>query len=335
MDQTKILDVKINKITTKEVLEKIKSFLLSDRQHYIVTLNPEMIVKAQKNNHFKKIINEADIVVPDGIGILWGSDFLKHITPPDKGGWRVGKNIEKLRVFTFTLYKFIFSLLKLLFYKKHRKEILKYRTHGIDLIYKICGSEFIKDKKIYLLGAGEGIAGKTAKVLSEKYDYLNVVGAEEGIPAEISNFQFPISNKFPISNFKILRQAIKRIGKVCGYRKKILNPPAGGQNDSRVHISCNNLIQRINKTQPDIIFIAFGAPKQEEWICENLKKMPSVKLAIGVGGSFDFVSGKVKRAPLILQKLGLEWLWRLILEPRRIKRIYNATVKFCWLVLRK
>ena len=292
MNQAKILDVKINKITTKEVLEKIKSFLLSSQQHYIVTLNPEMIVEAQKNNHFKKIINEADIVIPDGIGILFANKFLNHKTLPEK-------------------------------------------ITGVDLIYKICESEFVKDKKIYLLGAGEGVAGEAVKVLSERYDYLNVVGAEEGISAEISNFQFPISNKFSISNFKILRQAIKRIGKVCGYRKKILNPPAGGQNDSRVHISCNNLIQRINKTQPDIIFVAFGAPKQEEWICENLKKMPSVKLAIGVGGSFDFISSRVKRAPLILQKLGLEWLWRLILEPRRIKRIYNATVKFCWLVLRK
>ena len=94
------------------------------------------------------------------------------------------------------------------------------------------------------------------------------------------------------------------------------------------------LIRRINNAQPEILFVALGAPKQEIWIYENLKKMPSVKLAMGVGGSFDFISGRIKRAPLIFQRLGLEWLWRLILEPRRIKRIYNATAKFGWVVLK-
>ncbi len=298
MIQTKILDVKINKITTKEVLEKIKSFLLSDKQHYIVTLNPEMLVEAQKNNYFKKIINEADVVIPDGIGIMLANKFLNHKTLSEK-------------------------------------------ITGIDLIYKICEAGFIKDKKLYLLGAKEGIAEEAAKVLSKKYGYLNVVGAEEGIPAEISNFQFPISNKFSIFNFKILRQVVKKIVRICGYRKKILKQSFDYthddivQDDNQVNKSCNHLIQRINKVQPDMLFVAFGAPKQEEWIYTNLKKLPSVKLAIGVGGSFDFISGKAKRAPLIFQRLGFEWLWRLILEPRRIKRIYNATVKFGWMVLKK
>ena len=265
MNQVKILDIKVNEITTKEVLEKIKSFLLSDRQHYIVTLNPEMVVEAQKNNHFKKIINEADIVIPDGTGILFANKFLNHKTLPKK-------------------------------------------ITGVDLVYEICEAEFIKDKKIYLLGAGEGIAEKTAEVLSKKYDCLNIADAELGI----SNFEFRIWNKSQNSKFKI----------------------QNSDND-KFHELNEELIQRINKALPDIIFVAFGAPKQEEWIYENLKKMPSVRLAIGVGGSFDFISGKVKRAPLILQKLGLEWLWRLILEPRRIKRIYDATIKFGWMVLRK
>ena len=77
-----------------------------------------------------------------------------------------------------------------------------------------------------------------------------------------------------------------------------------------------------------------GAPKQEKWIAENLKKMPDVKLAIGVGGSFDFISGKVQRAPEFMRTLGFEWLWRLIIQPWRIKRIFNAVVVFPWLVLK-
>ena len=251
MSQTKILDVKINKVTTAEVLEKIKSFLLSDQQHYIVTLNPEMVVEAQRNDYFKKIINEASLVISDGIGIVLANKFLN-------------------------------------------RQILFKKITGIDLIYKICESELAKNKKIYLLGAEEGIAEKAAEVLSKKYNYLNIVGAETGIPN--SKFQIPNSNNDKLNE---------------------------------------ELIQRINKTKPDIIFVAFGSPKQEEWIHESLKRIPSVKLAIGVGGSFDFISGKTKRAPLIFQKLWLEWLWRLILEPRRIGRIYNATVKFSWLIFKR
>ncbi len=313
MHQTKILDIRIDKIATEKVLEKIKGFLLSNKnsyldsedkkdkknnpsdrgdwgvrnienksQYYIITLNPEMVVEAQKNDYFKKIINEASLVIADGIGILWAIKFLDKNSPSNKGGW----GVEKIT--------------------------------GIDLIYKICESDFVKNKKIYLLGAEEGIAEKAAKALSKKYNYLNIAGAEEGIPAAIFNFQFSIfppmadppkvDNKYPISN---IQYPI--------FDKNKLN---------------SALIQRINNAQPDILFVAFGAPKQEVWIYENLKKLPTVKLAIGVGGSFDFISGKIKRAPLIFQKLGLEWLWRLILEPQRIKRIYNATIRFGFLILK-
>ena len=86
----------------------------------------------------------------------------------------------------------------------------------------------------------------------------------------------------------------------------------------------------VNKFAPDIIFCAQGAPFQEKFIYHNLAKMPSVKLAMAVGGSFDFLTGKIKRAPKWLRRIGLEWLWRLIKQPRRIKRIYRATVVFSW-----
>jgi N-acetylglucosaminyldiphosphoundecaprenol N-acetyl-beta-D-mannosaminyltransferase len=63
--------------------------------------------------------------------------------------------------------------------------------------------------------------------------------------------------------------------------------------------------------------------------------MPNIKLAVGVGGSFDFVAGKQIRAPLLMQKLGLEWLWRLVCQPSRWKRIWTAVVVFSWLVAKK
>lgn len=86
----------------------------------------------------------------------------------------------------------------------------------------------------------------------------------------------------------------------------------------------------INEANPDILLVAYGAPAQEKWITRNLHKMPSVKVAIGIGGTLDYISGQVKRAPLFLQNLGLEWLYRLILEPKRWKRIRNATIIFPW-----
>jgi len=85
----------------------------------------------------------------------------------------------------------------------------------------------------------------------------------------------------------------------------------------------------INESKAQIVFVAYGAPKQEKWIHTHLPKMKRVELIMGVGGSFDFWSGKTKRAPQWMRKLGLEWVWRLILSPRkRFKRIYNAFVKF-------
>ncbi len=83
----------------------------------------------------------------------------------------------------------------------------------------------------------------------------------------------------------------------------------------------------------DILFVAFGSPKQEKWIYEHLSKM-DVKVAIGVGGAFDFISGNVRRAPVWIRKIGLEWLFRLITQPWRWKR-QTALLKFIVEVLRE
>ncbi len=83
----------------------------------------------------------------------------------------------------------------------------------------------------------------------------------------------------------------------------------------------------------DILFVAFGPPKQEKWIYENLPKI-DVKVAIGVGGAFDFISGRVPRAPRFVRSLGLEWLFRLIIQPWRWRR-QLALPKFVILVLKE
>lgn len=94
------------------------------------------------------------------------------------------------------------------------------------------------------------------------------------------------------------------------------------------------IVERIRAVSPHLLLVAYGAPAQDQWIERHLKDLPSVRVAMGVGGTFDFLAGTRKRAPSSLQKLGLEWLWRLFREPRRIRRIWNAVIVFPLLVLR-
>jgi len=92
----------------------------------------------------------------------------------------------------------------------------------------------------------------------------------------------------------------------------------------------------IISAKPDIILVAFGAPAQEFWIAEHGPNIANLKLGIGIGGTFDFWAGKVKRAPKLFQRLGLEWLWRLMMEPlKRGKRIYTAVIEFSMLVIKE
>lgn len=97
-------------------------------------------------------------------------------------------------------------------------------------------------------------------------------------------------------------------------------------------------LKSVNEHKPDIIFCTFGAPFQEKLIYHNQNKIPSAKIAIGVGGAFDFITQKVERAPKIFRVLGFEWLWRVLSQPqdrmKRLKRIYNAVFKFTFKVIK-
>lgn len=95
----------------------------------------------------------------------------------------------------------------------------------------------------------------------------------------------------------------------------------------------NEALKDIQEFSPDLLFVAFGAPKQEKWIYAHLGELSSVKVAVGVGGAFDFLAGKVRRAPGLFQMIHLEWLWRLVMQPWRLPRIFNATVRFVWHVI--
>ncbi len=235
-----VLDIPFDRITLEEVsnLALKKAIHARERSFFIATPNPEMLLEANKNPEFKKILQNTNLNIADGAGILLATRYL------------------------------------------YKKKLLPERVTGTDLMVKICekSGKNSHDKriKIFLLGAADGVAKKARIVLEKKY-HTYIAGTYSGSPSS---------------------------------------------HDEK------SIIELINAKAPDILFVAFGAPKQEMWLNRNLHRMPTVKVAMGVGGAFDFIAGVRKRAPKIMQKLSLEWFYRLIIEPSRIKRMYNAVIRF-------
>lgn len=155
---------------------------------------------------------------------------------------------------------------------------------GIDLMENLCKLAAQKGYSIGLLGGKNNTAKKAADHLKKKYPGLKISFAENG--GEV--------NEYGVSGIRYQVSGMKT------QKEKILNT--------------QYLIPNT-----DILFVAFGHGKQEKWI-QNYQDQVSSKVFMGVGGSFDYIGGLVPRAPKILQSLGLEWLFRLIMEPWRIKR---------------
>ena len=236
-----ILGVRVDNLSLKESLQKISGFLSDGRQHYIVLPYSAFLVQAQKDAEFRRILNEADLSLSDGVGPIIASYLLAG-------------------------------------------EKLKGRVMGVDLILALV-AKFSAEHSIFLFGGREGAADDAA--------------------AKLSLAQAPLS------------RAAKIVGALNGY------------------VSDEEAMSAINDKKPEILLVALGMPKQEKWIYDNLKKMSFVKLAIGVGGGFDFISGRVRRAPRLAQKMGFEWLWRLFLQPRQWRKTWRAVIKFSWLVLKE
>ena len=113
---------------------------------------------------------------------------------------------------------------------------------------------------------------------------------------------------------------------------KIVFAESGNPDDETVLMIQDKLAKKEIK-HINLLFVAFGSPKQELWIAKNLDKLP-IDVAIGVGGAFDFISGKTKRAPKWVRNIGFEWLFRLIIQPWRIKRQLSL-ITFTWLVFKE
>lgn len=265
-----VLGVGFHKVTFDQALTLLLQKLAhkrDDHPFFVATPNPEMILESKKNKQFQKTLANTDLNIADGIGILWASYFLKK-----------SQNIKSRFRMKIT---WINSLMKVVFSSKKIHSVLPERVTGTDMMQALC-QKVTPETKIFLLGAGEGVA-KIAAEKMQKIRKLNIVGA------------------------------------YCGN--------AGTQQEK-------NIQKMINEVEPDLLFVAFGAPKQEFWIERNLPYLTTVKVIMGVGGAFDFIAGIRKRAPKIFQKLGIEWLFRLIIQPSRWLRIFNATIKFPLTVLK-
>ena len=119
-------------------------------------------------------------------------------------------------------------------------------------------------------------------------------------------------------------------------KKASPNLKIAGMNTSEVRLEEDQgvLLDHINATKPDILFVALGNPKEELWMGRHVGQL-NVGVTMGVGGSFNFLAGRVKRAPKWMQRHGLEWVFRVWQEPKRLwKRYVYGLFKFSWLSLR-
>lgn len=126
------------------------------------------------------------------------------------------------------------------------------------------------------------------------------------------------------------------VAELAAEKLKAMNPRlkiAGCLSGSPREEDAQTIIEKIRAVSPHLLLVAYGAPTQDQWIQRHIRDLPSVRVAMGIGGTFDFLAGTRKRAPVFLQKTGLEWMWRLFREPKRIGRIWNAVVIFPLLVV--
>jgi N-acetylglucosaminyldiphosphoundecaprenol N-acetyl-beta-D-mannosaminyltransferase len=242
-DIVSIFGIQITNLSSCDCLARIGHFIGQAGQTFIATPNVDHIMKLQKDAEFREVYKHVDLVLADGMPLLWAARFFG--TP------------------------------------------LKEKISGSDLFSKLCEVASQRGWRLFFLGGREGAADKAAQVMRERHPGIQITGT------------------------------------YC--------PPFGFENDSSENPKIINLIQQ---AKPDILFVGLGAPKQEKWIYRH-RDQYQVPVSIGIGVSFEFTAGMVKRAPLWMQKKGLEWFWRLIMEPRRLwKRYLIDDMQFFWLLLK-
>ncbi len=219
-----LLGVKIHRVDMSATLALIREYIASGKPHIIVTADASSVVRAQNDAEFQYLINAANLVTPDGFGVIKAADMLG--TP------------------------------------------LIERVSGVEIAKELCRMSAEEGFSVYFLGAAPGVAELAAQNLKKRFPALQVAGVHDGY--------------FDASK------------------------------DSEI-------VAQVKASGAHALLVAMGIPRQEKFIYENMQKL-GVCVAMGVGGSFDVFSGKVKRAPEWYQKHGLEWFYRLVKDPTKIKK---------------
>lgn len=186
------------------------------------------------------------------------------------------------------------------------------KTTGVDLMERLLSLSQEKGYRTAYLGGSKKVADKLHKCLRTKYPDLKIAFCSGNMKVnQDGDIQFD-SQKYKMTGSKEINPLEKRIKK----------------DERRIDAGFNHhlLVEKI-----DVMFVAFGHRKQEKWMYKNLPKL-NTRVMIGVGGAFDYISGEVPRAPEIMRNLGLEWLFRVIVQPWRLKRFWKL-LYFVYLVL--
>jgi len=216
-----ILGCGVDDVDMSESIARIRGFLDSGAAAQVVTLGAEMVMLAQRDAAYREVINSADLVIPDTVGIVWASHRFGHP--------------------------------------------LRERVAGIDLVEQIIGDV---DLPVFLVGGAEGVARYAADSLKARHPHMHIAGVHHGYLTETES---------------------------------------------------SGIVAAVRASGARVVLVALGFPRQEFWIHENLARLGNA-VCIGVGGAFDVWAGKVRRAPPVFRTLGMEWLYRLITQPRRLRR---------------
>ncbi len=234
--KTDIMGLQFDNITMEEALDAAKALLQGEHAARVVTPNAEIAYEALHDENMRTLLNSAELMLPDGAGVVLASKILK--TP------------------------------------------LKQKVAGVDFADGLLGVLETTGQSLYLLGSKPGIGELAAQKMMQKHPKLRIAGIADGY------FQ----DEAPV-------------------------------------------IDKINASGADVLFVCLGAPKQEQFMARHQKAL-HVKLMAGLGGTLDSFAGTVKRAPKWIIRLNLEWLYRLIKEPKRFKRMLRLP-KYLWAVVCK
>lgn len=224
-----LFGLNVDTFSFEEAINTAKSLIDGQKVSQVITINPEMFEYANKNSEFLNIVSEAEMVIPDGIGVKIALKIN-------------GVNVD--------------------------------RIPGIDFAKRLLKESAINNIPVAIVGAKEEIITKAVENLQKEINGLNIVYYHNGY----------------------------------------------FNNDEEIY-------NEINAKSPKLILVAMGSPRQEQFIY-NAKKVLKPALMVGIGGSLDVWSGSVKRAPKVFQILGLEWFYRTITQPSRIKRIFPTLPLF-------